>query len=263
LKRIVLIATAVAMLIAAAVAFAATPINTYSAPFTFQPGTSGTASKPQNIAFKERINVTPGTSGNRSGILLNIKASLYGIKADGKDFPTCTIAKITAAGTDAGCPKAAMVATGSIKALLGSPSNFSTANAIACDPLLHVWNAGQGKLAFFFVDATSGVHQCAGGAIKTGSVGPYPATYKNVGKYLVVNVPIPRTVDYPAAGLVGSLQSEVLNWKGASANGHNAFSSVACQGSKRPYSTTFTAALPGQANQVVTASGSAPCKASK
>ena len=52
MKRIVLIATAVAMLIAAAVAFAATPINTYSAPFTFQPGTSGTASKPQNIAFK-------------------------------------------------------------------------------------------------------------------------------------------------------------------------------------------------------------------
>jgi hypothetical protein len=262
LKRIILIATAVAMLIGTAVAFAATPVNTYKATYSFSPSSSGTAKKPQKVKFTQKINVTPGTSGDRAGILLNIKTTIYGLKVDGKDFPTCTLAQINSAGTDAGCPKGAQVATGGITALLGSPSNPVAAGALSCDPQLDVWNAGQGKLAFFFVDTAA--HPCADGAIHTGQVPPYPATYKNVGKNLVVNVPIPKTVDYPAAGLVGSLQSETLNWAGQTSKGHTSIASVACKGSKRTYSTAFTATpIAGGASQTSTVSGSAPCKASK
>jgi hypothetical protein len=265
LKRIILIATAVAMLIGTAVAFAATPINTYKATYSFKPGSSGTASKPQKVNFTQKINVTPGTAGQRAGILLNIKQTIYGLKVDGKDFPTCTLAQINSAGTDAACPKGAEVATGAITALLGSPSNPASAGALSCDPQLDVWNAGQGKLAFFFVETPS--HPCANGVIHTGQVPPYPATYKNVGKNLVVNVPIPTTVDYPAAGLVGSLSSETLNWKGQTSKGKTSIASVACKGSKRPYTTAFTAApisAPfGTGGQTASVSGSAPCKASK
>ena len=258
MKRIVLVATAAAMLIAATVAFAATPINTYKSTYSFSPGSSGTAKKPQKTAFTQKIAVTPGTSGNRAGILLNIKTTIYGLKVNVKGLPTCTIGQITAAGTDTGCPKTALVAKGSIAAVLGQSSNFATSAAVGpCNPNLDVWNAGPGKLAFFFVPAASGTHSCLGGAIKVGQVPPYPATDKQSGKDLVVNVPIPATVDYPSQGLVGSLGSETLKWKSS------AITSVACKGSKRPYSTAFTATLPGQASQVTNVPGSAPCKASK
>ena len=73
----------------------------------------------------------------------------------------------------------------------------------------------------------------------------------------MVNVPIPATVDYPSQGLVGSLQSETLKWSSP------AITSVACKGNTRPYTNTFTATLPGQANEVTKTSGSASCKASK
>jgi hypothetical protein len=259
LKRIVLVATAAAMLIAATVAFAATPtINSYKATLSFNPTSSGTAKKPVKTAFTQKFVVTPVTSGDRAGILLNIKTTVYGLKVNVKGLPTCTIGKITAAGTDTGCPKGALVAKGSINAILGSSSDFSTGAAVGpCNPVLDAWNAGQGKLAFFFVPAASGTRSCLGGAIKVGQVPPYPATYKQSGKNLVVNVPIPATVDYPSQGLVGSLESETLKWSNAG------ITSVACKGNKRPYSNAFTATLPGQSSEVTTVTGSAPCKASK
>jgi len=257
LKRIVLIATAVAMLIAAAAAFAATSVNTYTTPYSFSPKSSGTAKKPVKMTFKQNIQVTPGTSGDRAGVLTDIKTTIYGLKADGKDFLTCPASMITS--SDTSCPKGALVATGSITAVLGSPTDPTTAGTAGpCDPLLHVWNGGQGKLVFFFVDGAA-PNTCLSGAITTGSVPPYPGTYKQVGKNLVINVPIPKSVDYPS-GLVGSLESETLTWKGQTSKGHTSLASVACQGSKRPYSTAFTAfPITGGASQTVTVKGSAPC----
>jgi hypothetical protein len=259
LKRIVLAATVAAMLIAATVAFAATTsINTYKATVSFSPSSSGTAKQPKKIAFTQKFVVTPGTAGNRAGILLNIKNTVYGVKVNVKGLPTCTIGAITQAGTDTGCPKGALVAKGSIKALLGPTTDFAaSATSGTCNPVLDVWNAGQGKLAFFFVPAPTGAHSCLGGALKVGQVPPYPGTYKQSGKNLVVNVPIPATVDYPSQGLVGSLQSETLKWTS------QGITSVACKGSTRPYSNSFTATLPNQASQTTTVPGSAPCKASK
>ena len=260
MKRIVLVATAAAMLFAATVAFAATPINTYKATVTFSQSKSGTAKKPVKTAFTQKFVVTPGTAGNRAGILLNIKNTVYGLKVNVKGLPTCTIGAITAAGTDAKCPKGAMVAKGSIKAILGSSTDFSTsATAGTCNPNLDVWNAGPGKLAFFFVPTGANTaHACLNGAITAGSVPPYPGTYKQSGKNIVVNVPIPATVNYPSQGLVGSLQSETLKWSSSS------ITSVACKGNKRPYANAFTATTGlNQPTQVTNVTGSARCTASK
>jgi hypothetical protein len=262
LKRIVLVATAAAMLIVAAAAFAATPVNTYKASYSFSSNKAGSAKKPQKMSFGQNIQVTPGTSTNRAGVLLKIQTKIYGIKVDGKDFPTCTTATINTAHTDTGCPKGSQVASGAIKALLGKVSDPTTAGTSgSCNPLLHVYNAGQGKLSFFFVDALSGAHACLGGGIKTGIVGAWKATYKQAGKYLAITIPIPKSVDYPLQGLVGSLQSEKLNWKSTSAKGHSSIVSVACKGSKRPYSFSFSAKpISGGGAQSKTVSGSAACK---
>ena len=163
---------------------------------------------------------------------------------------------------------ATLVASGSIKAVLGSPTDPSVgAGNGSCDPLLHVWNGGQGKLTFFFVDQAPS-HLCLNGNLKTGQVGPYPATYKTQGKYLVVDVPVPHYVSFPAPGVAGSLETEHLVWAKMTAKVKGktvaATSSVACLNGKRPYTTTFTANLPGPTgapgpNNVTTVKGSAPC----
>ena len=264
MKKSVLIAAALGALVLAGVAYAAS-INTYTATLSFSGKKAGTAAKPVPVGYKQNI-VAKGTNGNRTAVLTDILTKIYGLKADGKDFPTCSSASIAANGDDTKCPKGAMVATGAITAVVGSATDF-TAAAQTCDPLLHVWNSGQGKLTFFFVDQAPN-HQCLNGNLKTGQVGPYPATYKTQGKYLVVDVPVPRYVSFPAPGVAGSLESEHLNWLKTTKKVHGKTvamsASVGCLKGKRPYTTTFTANLPTSTgapgpNNVTTVKASAPC----
>jgi hypothetical protein len=245
LRRIVVVATAAAVLIAAASAFAATGgINTYTASLKFSPNKAGSGKAPSSTGFTQKY-VATGTGGNRTAPLTDIKTVMYGMVSDGKDFPTCSSKKIIAAGNDTGCPKGALVASGSITAVLGPLTDTSTSspNVIPCTPLLHVWNGGQGKLVFFFIDQAPN-HTC--GPIITGAVPPFPATIKTVGKNLVQDTPIPSYVSFPLTGIEGSLTGLSLNWKNLSKtlkNGKTVHygASVACKGGKRPYSVTFSA----------------------
>jgi hypothetical protein len=265
LKKVVLIAAALGALAVAGVAYAAA-INTYTATLSFSGKKAGTAAKPVPVGYAQNI-VAKGTNGNRTAVLTDITTKIYGLKADGKDFPTCSFDSIGANGDDTKCPKGALVATGAITAAVGSATKFTEAG-LPCDPLLHVWNSGQGKLTFFFVDQAPN-HECLNGALKTGQVGPYKATYKTQGKYLVVDVPVPKYVSFPAPGLAGSLESEQLNWLKVTKKVHGktvaASASVGGLKGKRPYTTTFTANLPDSTtgapgpNNVTTVKGSAPC----
>ena len=265
MRRIVVVATAVAVLVAAASAIAATGgINTYTASLKFSPNKTGSSKAPSSMGFTEKY-VANGTSGNRTAPLTNIKTVAYGMVSDGKDFPTCSLAKIEAAKSDTGCPKGALVATGSVTAIIG-PVADPAANApgqAPCDPLLDVWNAGQGKAVYFFVD--EGSHICAGGAITTGTVGPFQGTIKAVGKNLVLNTPVPAYVSFPLTGVEASLTGLTLNWKNLSKTlksgktVHYA-ASTACKGGKRPYTVTFTAESgPGGTPSSSTVTGTQKC----
>lgn len=264
MRRILALATALVAVGAATVAYAqGTAINTYKAGLSFTSKAPGTAKAPLPIGFKQTITAA-GTNNNRTALLTDIVTKVYGLKVDSKDFPTCSETSIENAKNDTGCPKKALVATGSITAVLGSASSF-TATGAPCDPNLDVWNSGPGKLTFFFVDAAPN-HECIGGAVPTGQVGPYPATYKTVGKYLVVDVPIPGYVDTPVPGQDGSLTGEILNWEKNTTKVKGktvaAISSIACSGKTRPYSTTFTATLPvptPAVTQTNTVTATAPC----
>lgn len=262
MRRIVVVATAIAVLIAAASALAATGgLNTYTASLKFSPNKKGSGKAPSSLAWTQKYTAT-GTGGNRTAPLTDIKTVIYGMTSDGKDFPTCSASKIINAGNDTVCPKGALVASGAITAILGplTDTSASSPNTIPCDPKLDVWNAGQGKLVFFFVETPS--HTC--GPIQTGGVPPFPGTVKTVGKNLVQDTPIPSYVSFPITGIEGSLTSETLNWKNLSAkkNGKTVRygASVACKGGKRPYSETFTAeSAPGAAPQSDTVSGTQKC----
>jgi hypothetical protein len=257
LKRFALAAMVmVAMLVGAGSAFAA--VNNYTATYKFS-GKAGTASKPAPLSFTQDIKVTPGTPGSRAGLLHTITTTIAGanVKIGGGKADTCSIATITgAANFNGACPKSSLIATGFIDAVLG-PADF-TQPGQACNPNLDVYNAGPGKLTFFFVAATSGAHACLGGQIHTGQVAPYPATYKNVGKNLSVTIPIPNFVDQPVPSLFGSLEAEHLVWKSSKIGGVQSITSTGCKG-KRKYTWAFNASLPGAAAETVKSTGAAAC----
>jgi hypothetical protein len=263
LRRIVVIGTALAVLACAVSAYAATGgLNTYSAKISFSPNKAGSNKAPATIAFTEKY-VASGNNGDRTAPLTDIKTTLYGMVANAKGFPTCTATQINSAHSDAGCPHGALVATGSITAILGPISDPSTSdqNQIPCNPLLHAWNGGGGKIVFFFVDQIPS-HTC--GPIQTGEVPAFVGKVKTVGKNLVQDTPIPSNVSFPIAGVEGSLTSETLHYlkvtrkvKGKTV-AYNA--SVACKKGKRPYSVTFTAeSAPGAAPQSGTVTGTQKC----
>jgi hypothetical protein len=264
LRRLVVIATALAVLFGAVAAYAATGgLNTYTAKLAFSPNKAGSKKAPAPIAFTEKY-VANGTNGNRTAPLKDIKTTLYGVVASGKGFPTCSQATIANAHSDAGCPKGALVATGSITAILGPIADPSTSdpNQIPCNPILHAWNGGGNKIVFFFVDQAPD-HAC--GPILTGTVGPFVGTVKRVGKNLVQNTPIPDSVSFPLSGVEGSLTSETLHYlkvtrkvKGKTV-AYN--SSVGCKSGKRPYSVAFTAeSAPGAAQETQTVTGTQKCR---
>lgn len=264
MRRIVVIATALAVLVGAVSAYAATSgFNTYGAKIQFAPNKAGSKKAPAPIAFTEKY-VAGGTGGNRTAPLTGIKTTIYGVSVNAKGFPTCSAAKIASAFTDAGCPKGALIATGAITAILGDVSNPSTSdpNQTPCNPLLHAWNGGGGKIVFFFVDQAP-QHTC--GSLQTGQVPPFVGTVKQVGKNMVQNTPIPSYVSFPVSGVEGSLTSETLHFLKVTRKVHGKTvaysSSVGCKSGKRPYSVTFTAeTAPGGTVQSGTVSGTQKCK---
>jgi hypothetical protein len=263
LRRLTILATVLGILALAAVAYAASPLNTYTSKISFAAKAAGTAKKPVGVSFTQKYGAV-GTSGNRSALLEDIKTTIYGLKSNLnlKAFQKCSPATILT--SFASCPKGSEVASGSITAVVGSPTVFtpSDPSAFQCDPELHAWNSGSGHLTFFFVDTAA--HAC--GPLMTGSTPPFTATVKQKGKNLVIDLPIPASITRPLGGsLAGSLETQTVTYLKLShkAKGKTLYGleSVGCSKGKRPYSVAFTAALPNPSNsQTVTLKGSAPCK---
>lgn len=265
MRRLVLLATGIVVLVAAGAAYAA--LNTYTAKFAFASKKAGTPAKPVPTGYTQDLTASNATSGDRTAVLLDLKTTLYGVKADLKDFPKCSGAKIAAAKNDNVCPKGALVASGYIHAVVGPRNDFtpSATSVFPCNPALDVWNSGGKTLTFFFVDNAK--HNCDSLGLKTGSTPPYPGTISYKGKNLVLNVPIPAAISFPVNGFAGSLELEHLVWTHQSkkVKGKTVYSlaSIGCKGNKRPFSQSFTATLPPPAGtgakETKTVSGTVPC----
>jgi hypothetical protein len=258
LKRKIVSITVLCMLVGAAVAYAA---NTYSGTtMTFTKG-SGSKSKPVPVGYKQTLVANNTDSTKAAEVLVDIKTKIYGLVSNAKDFPTCSATQMSARKSDTFCPKKSKFAAGLVNSLLGDPT-LSKANRIKCNPNLDVFNAGKGKLWFFFT--THSALQCAG--LTTGVTAPYPGTVKQQGKYQVTDVPLPPDVSTKVANqpnFYGSLIKETLNWfkvttkvKGKTV-GNNA--SIGCLKGKRPWSITFTSTTNGSNRSSSTVSGSAKC----
>jgi hypothetical protein len=273
LRRLVMIATAVATVAAAGAAYAATSsFNSYTATLGFSPGKAGTKAKPSAFAMTE-LWTAKGNGGHQTAPLTHIVTRIYGVVTDGKDFPKCTDAMITANTTkwDKSCPAGSLIAEGPVNSLLVG-ANEPTSAGSPCNPYLHVYNGGQGKMVFFFVSGpfspNPAKYECAGTTTGT-SAPPYDATITEQKGYEVTTIPLPDYVSTRAGNIPGayaSLERLDLTFKKLTRKVHGKTvayeASVACKAGKRPYSTTFRAQnYEGQSppSQITTVAHTAKC----
>ncbi|HTX44774.1 MAG TPA: hypothetical protein VMD48_00670 [Solirubrobacteraceae bacterium] len=262
MRRKLIIGTAlVAVLALAGVAYAAT-LNTYTAKLTFTASKPGTAAKPVGLGYTEDLAAANSAGSSKvAAPLIDIKTTIYGLKSNLKDFPTCSSAKIeTPPKYNLNCPKGSEIATGTVNAKIGGPT--LAAPGTACNPDLAIYNGGGGTEWYFFT--TPNATACAG--LTTGATAPYPGKVSQSGKNLVINVPLPPDVSTKVANhtnLYGSLIKETVKTAllTTKVHGKTVYSqeSVACMGSKRPYSVAFTATNGSGVTQTVTVKGSAKC----
>jgi hypothetical protein len=259
LRRKILVLTALLTLVGASAAYAA--FNNYTgSKLTFSKGV-GSKAKPVGVSFKEVLNAANTDPSKAAAVLTDIKVKIYGLVSNAKNFPTCSATKMVNLKSDSFCPKKSKFATGSVNSLLGDPT-LSKSNRVPCNPGLDVFNAGKGKLWFFFT--ANSPTQCAG--LHTGDTAPYPGTVKQQGKYQVTDVPLPPDVSTKVANhadFYGSLIHQTLNWlkvttkvKGKTVANNE---STGCLKGKRPYSITFTATTNGSNREVKTVKGAFKC----
>jgi hypothetical protein len=245
-----------AVLAGGAAALAAGSFNTYTATQTFSPSAAGSSSKPSALAISEHW-AAKGTNGHSAAPLIKIVAKNYGIKVDSKDFKTCSANTINNAGNSKGWNKAcpggetgpALIGQGPVKAEFVNP-NPPYNNVGACNPYLYIYNGGNNTQVFFFTEypyAPSKSDSCLGGHVVTGAAPAYPGKVSYSGKTEILTIPLPPTVSNNAGGtgLFASLLKLDVTYakKTAKKNGKTVAyqSSIACQGSSRPYEFDFTA----------------------
>jgi hypothetical protein len=250
LKRVIMIATAIALLVAG-VAYAATA-NNYTTSFSFPKG-AGTAKKPKPFSYKLTYTATNSDSTKAAAVLKEIDTKIYGLTVAKKGFPTCSDKQIeTKPKYNGNCPKGSLIASGRVNSLLGDPT-LAKSNRVPCNPYLAVYNGGNGKQWYFFY--TKSTNDCNG--LTTGSTAPYEGFVSQQGKYLYTRVPLPPDISTSVANqrnFYGSLTKESLTWPNITVKGKALTNSVACQGKKRPWSVTFTST-----DGKKTVSGSAAC----
>jgi hypothetical protein len=255
LKRLTIgIITALALLLAAGTALAA--VDTYSGGYSFR-GHPGSRAHPAPLSFVQHFRLKAAQPGALTGIVSEVKTEISGVKVDLAGFPSCSAAHVNSwrkASYASVCNKRALVASGWVTAQLGTATNF-TPQGLNCDPVLNVWNAGHGKLTFFF--ETTRTHQCLGGQITTGQTPAFTGTYRRKGNSVLVTIPVPRAVTHIGPYLA-SVSSEHLFWRSTMAKGLHDILSTGCRG-KRHFSYTFSATAPNQPAETRTIRGSARC----
>ena len=262
MRRILMIGAAFAVLgVGAVAAYAGTTNpNTYggSSFGSFAPKKAGSKAHPSPVGYVEILNAKPGAGNNRAAPLTKITTRIYGLVANAKPFPSCSASKISAAHNDNVCNPKALVASGFVNSQLGSKDLSQPGSP--CNPGLRAWNGGPGKLVFFFY--TDASHQCVG--LLTGATAPYVGSVKQVGKFLVVAVPLPPDISTNVAGLgfYGSLIHQQLTFRKLTKKVHGKTvaynASVSCLKGKRPWSITFQANNGGH-TQTSTVKGSSKC----
>jgi len=237
MRRVAALAASVGVvLVVAAVAFAQ-QTNQYSVDASVTPNPKGSKAKPVPVGVKFNYSITEAT-GMQPAPVKSYKIAFTGLRVNGAFFPTCTAAKITAAGnSDTACPKKALVGTGTIDAYVYQTADPSGAGGFACPKKTDLWNAGKNKMVIFIFGDPS---QCGGVA----ALPPISATFVNTSGGQALQFDVPPTILHAVAGLsvavhnVTSTVKKLTVKKKGKTRGY--FEAVGCPGGKRTVVVTFT-----------------------
>ncbi|MBV8431989.1 MAG: hypothetical protein JO244_12535 [Solirubrobacterales bacterium] len=253
MRRLAIIGTAIAVLGAAAAAYAASNYNNYSGS-----NLKISASKKGALSLVETLKASaPGS--DRAAPLQDIKYKIYGVKLDTGKLPVCTDSKIESNKTnpDGGCSPGSLIGNGPTHSVLGSGTD-PTAPGTPCKPYLHIFNGGPKTQVEFFY--TKSATDCGG--LTTGATAPFDGHISYAGGYAVIDVPQPPDISTNVAGLpnyYGSLIAAAYSF-GKTVNGKPYMTSVACKGGKRPWSITYTdQKYNGGGSETSTVKGSSKC----
>lgn len=129
----------------ATVALAAT--NQYTTTARITPAAKGTKAKPVPVALTTTFQVSEA-GGQRPATIGHFEFFFAGVRSNGRYFPTCTAARINAAGSDASCAKGSQVGSGKTRAISGVTTNPDD-QSFHCALQTKAYNAPNHHLALY------------------------------------------------------------------------------------------------------------------
>jgi hypothetical protein len=249
-KLALLIAVPVAALAVAAGAVAQT--TGYDLTASTAPAKAGSKKKPVPIQLKFGLEANAGA--NRPTTVQNFQVAFEGLRSNGKLFPKCTADAINDAQGDEGCPKGAVVGSGTVNNFAGAASNLAD-RSIQCDLKLTMYNSGNKRLALFLEGAPSGnLPHCA---IPISQA--IDARMVKAGGGEALRFVIPSNLMHPVAGIDnGILRIQTTIKKRTVKKGGKRvgfFEAVGCKGGSRDVALTVS----GEAGETLSAKTTTKC----
>jgi hypothetical protein len=234
LRKARIIAVALlALLGITAVAFAQT--NTYTVDGTVAKG--GSKAKPKTVGLKFVYTV-----GDASGLLptpvKKYSIGFEGMKVDTSFLPKCSAASMTAAKTNAGCPKKSLVGSGTIQALAGAKGTPAAA-AAKCQLGLSIHNSGNGKAALWLEGGPGTANECIAQISQA-----IDAKFLTKGTTTSLAFTVPPSLlhqlglDVPVISVTSTIKKIAGKTKTGKKTGF--FRSIGCKDRKRDITVTFT-----------------------
>ena len=207
MRKLALAGLGVVALAAPAQAFAQTQTNTYTVTASVTPKAKGAKAKPVSSAVRFGFKVDEA-NGLQPAAVKRYTIGFGGLKTNGKAFKTCQASQMQ--GSDADCPKGALVGSGTIDNYVYQSAQPNGDGGFPCAKDLHIWNAGANKAVLF---VTGDANKCGG----VGALAPIPAKFVKFGSNgQALQFEVPDNVLHPIAGLtvaIRSVNSTIKNQK--------------------------------------------------
>jgi hypothetical protein len=193
MRRVLLIATLVALGLAGTAYAAIQVSNVYVVTGKVTPKKSGTKAHPVPIASTIAYTVTTRPKGERPNVISQLVFTVQGVQAHTNSFPTCSTSRLnnTSQGPST-CPKASLVGTGFFLAEVGAAGKQSGPQIIpSCRVELSIYNGGGNSLSYY-IYTTKAAGECP-------AVAPFAfvAHVAEKGTTLVQTIKVPPSVRHP------------------------------------------------------------------
>jgi hypothetical protein len=217
-----------------ALASAAYAQTTATNQYTVSGGTSargGTAARPKPANL--RFTFTLAANGVVPQVVKTYTIKVEGGRVNWSIVPGCSAARMDDAGTDAGCPAAAKVGSGTLKALIGATGQ-PVADAQDCTLPFKIYNSGGGRAALW-IKTQGGCPVPVAQTVparwtRSGTTGGLTFTVPDLLRHQV-------GLDLPVVSASATIQKIVKTKKGKKVG---FLESTGCKDGKRDFSVRFT-----------------------